>query len=250
MARKRGLQVDVPSCIHAIGEIDTVLFPEHLRRAETETRKEIACHILDIVVHIPLTCRDKLMVQADHIAHRTHQLDVHIVIEIPYCIAPPFEFFLVRGGDAHHIGQLVHGFLALPQLGFQLIHTVQRFRNGRAGLVPALPRMVVPYRRQRFLVGDDLNIHAGIDRERKLLLLIIKNLGRREIQFPDYIRDREISGIGFRFLLRDTQIPPVFFQQAACGLNQVVPLDKRFTFQLFLWQVKFVVLVGRTRTPV
>ncbi len=69
------------------------------------------------------------MVQADHITHRAHQLDVHIVVEIPYRIAPPLEFFLVRRGDAHHIGQLVHGFLALPQFGFQLIHTVQCFRN-------------------------------------------------------------------------------------------------------------------------
>ena len=40
---------------------------------------------------------------------------------------------------------------------------------------------------QGFLVGDDLNIHAGIDGERELLLLIIENLGRREIQFPDHI---------------------------------------------------------------
>ena len=129
LAGQRGLQIHIPAGVHAIGKIDTVLFPEHLRRAETETRKEITRNILDIVVHIPLTCRDKLMVQADHITHRAHQLDVHIVVEIPYRIAPPLEFFLVRRGDAHHIGQLVHGFLALPQFGFQLIHTVQCFRN-------------------------------------------------------------------------------------------------------------------------
>ena len=143
LACKCRLQVDVPARVHSVADIDAVLFPEHLRRAEAETGKEIARHVLDIVVHIPAACRDKLVVQADHIAHRAHQLDVHIVVEIPYRIAPALEFFLVRRGDAHHIGQLVHGFLALPQLGFQLIHAVQCFRNRCAGLVPALPRMIV-----------------------------------------------------------------------------------------------------------
>ena len=199
------------------------------------------------------------MVQADHIAHRTHQLDVHIVVEIPYCIAPPLEFFLVRCCDAHHIRQLVHGFLALPQFGFQLIHTFQCFRDRCARLIPALPCVVVqifqfflfvPHRGQGFLVGNDLNIHAGIDWERKLLLLIIENLGRREIQLPDHIRDREIGSVYLTVIMRYAQIPPVFFHQAARGFNQIIPLDKRFTFQLFLRQVKFVVLIGCTRTPV
>ena len=199
------------------------------------------------------------MVQADHITHRPHQLDVHIVVKVAHRIAPAFEFFRVRGGDTHHIGQLVHGFLALPQLGFQLIDAFQRFRNGSAGLVPALPRMVVQVFQFLFLVadsgkgffvGNDLDVHAGIDRERKLLLLVIENLGRREIQFPDHIRDREISAVHLTAVMRNMQIPPVFFQQTARRFDKVIPLNQSFTFEFFLRQMKFIVLIGCTRTAI
>ena len=94
------------------------------------------------------------MVQADHITHRAHQLDVHIVVEIPYRIAPPLEFFLVRRGDAHHIGQLVHGFFALVKNTFEFIYAVQRFCHLIGGFRVVFPRMVIEVFQLFFLVAD------------------------------------------------------------------------------------------------
>ena len=51
--------------------------------------------------------------QSQHIPKRADQLHVQIVIKIFHLIAAAFQFFQVGSCHTHHIGQLVHGFLAL-----------------------------------------------------------------------------------------------------------------------------------------
>ena len=55
------LNIDILVGIDIVAEIDTVALTEHLRCTETQTGKEITGDILHIIVHIPLTCRNKFV---------------------------------------------------------------------------------------------------------------------------------------------------------------------------------------------
>ena len=51
--------------------------------------------------------------QAQHIPKWTHQLHTQIVVEVLDFITAAFQLVKVGSCDTHHIGQLIHGFLAL-----------------------------------------------------------------------------------------------------------------------------------------
>ena len=51
--------------------------------------------------------------QPQRISKGANQLHVQIVIKIFHLIAAAFQFFQVGSCHTHHIGQLIHGFLAL-----------------------------------------------------------------------------------------------------------------------------------------
>ena len=106
--------------------------------------------------------------QSHHITDRPHQLDTCVIVEIAYLIAAAFEFFHVRRGNAHNIGQLVHGFFALVKNTFEFIYAVQRFCHLIGGFRVVFPRMVIEIFQFLFLVAnrmqssfirDNLNIH-------------------------------------------------------------------------------------------
>ena len=134
--------------------------------------------------------------QSHHITDRPHQLNACIIVEIAYLIAAAFEFFRIRRGNAHNIGQLVHGFFALIKNTFEFVHAVQCFCHLIGGFRVVFPRMVIEVFQLLFLVAnrmqssfvrDNLNIHAGINGKIKLLFLVVENLTGREIQLTDYI---------------------------------------------------------------
>ena len=51
--------------------------------------------------------------QPQHIPKGANQLHVQIVIKIFHLVAAAFQFFQVGSRHTNHIGQLIHGFLAL-----------------------------------------------------------------------------------------------------------------------------------------
>ena len=55
------LNIDILVGIDIVAEIDTITLTEHLRCTETQTGKKITGDILHIIVHIPLTCRNKFV---------------------------------------------------------------------------------------------------------------------------------------------------------------------------------------------
>ena len=147
--------------------------------------------------------------QPHHITDRPHQLNACIIVEIAHLVTAAFEFFHVRRGNAHHIGQLVHGFFALVKNTFEFIYAVQRFCHLIGGFRVVFPRMVIEVfqlfflvanRMQCGLVRDNLDIHAGINGKIKLLFLIVENLTGWEIQFTDHIRNRKVRNVAFRIL--------------------------------------------------
>ena len=147
--------------------------------------------------------------QSHHITDRPHQLNACIIVEIAHLVTAAFEFFHVRRGNAHNIGQLVHGFFALVKNTFEFVHAVQRFRNLISRFRIIFPRMVIEVfqffflianRMQSSFVRDNLNIHAGINGKIKLLFLIVENLTGWEIQFTDHIRNRKVRNVAFRIL--------------------------------------------------
>ena len=129
LCRSCRLHIHILVCIDIVAEIDTVALTEHLRCAEAQTGEKITGDILHIVVHIPLTGRDKLVMQSHHITDRTNQLDTCVIVEVAHLITAAFEFFRIRRGNTHHIRQLVHTFFALIKNGFQFVHTFQRVHH-------------------------------------------------------------------------------------------------------------------------
>ena len=100
-----------------------------MRCTEAQTGEEITGDILHIIVHIPLTGRNKLIMQSHHITDRTNQFNACIIVEITHLVTAAFEFFLIRCGNANDIGQLVHTFFALIENGFQFVHAFQRVHH-------------------------------------------------------------------------------------------------------------------------
>ena len=225
-----------------------------MRCTEAQSGEKIAGDILHIVVHIPLTGRDKLVMQPHHITDRPHQLNACIIVEIAHLVTAAFEFFHVRRGNAHHIGQLVHGFFALVKNTFEFVYAVQRFCHLIGGFRVVFPRMVIEVFQLFFLVAnrmqssfvcDNLNIHAGINGKIKLLFLIVKNLTGWEIQFTDHIGNRKVRDVAFRILGFHVQIPLFFLNQTAGRLDKIVPLNQRITLTLFERQRKLKIFIGR-----
>ena len=103
---------------------------------------------------------------------------------------------------------------------------------------------------QGFPVRHDFHIHTGINGKGELLLLIVKDFRRREVQFAHNGIDGEISDICRGILLLDFQIPLLFFNQTACRLDKVVIFYQRFLIQFFLRQIVFVVLICCSCLPV
>ena len=213
-----------------------------MRCAEAQTGEKITGNILHIIIHIPLTGRDKLVMQPHHITDRTNQLDTCIIVEVAHLIATAFEFFRIRRGNTHHIGQLVHTFLALIENGFQFVHTFQRIHHLIGGFGIRFPCVVfkvfqffflITHGRECSLIGYDLDIHARVDGKIKLLLLEIENLAGRKIQFTDHIRDCKICDIAFRILGLDTHIPLLFLNQTAGRLDKIVLFNQRITLAFF-----------------
>ena len=128
------LNIDILVGIDIVAEIDTIALTEHLRCAEAQTGEKITGDILHIVIHVPLTCRNKFAVQSHHITDRPNQLDTCVIVEIAHLVTAAFEFFHVRRGNAHHIGQLVHTFFALIENGFQFVHAFQRVHHLIGGI--------------------------------------------------------------------------------------------------------------------
>ena len=147
--------------------------------------------------------------QSHHITDRTNQLNACIIVEIAHLIAAAFEFFHVRRGNAHNIGQLVHGFFALVKNTFEFVYAVQCFCHLIGSFRVVFPRMVIEVFQLLFLVAnrmqssfvcDNLNIHAGINGKIKLLFLIVENLTGWEIQFTNHIGNRKVRDVAFRIL--------------------------------------------------
>ena len=92
--------------------------------------------------------------QPHHITDRTNQLDTCVIVKVTHLIAAAFEFFYVRRGNTHHIGQLVHTFLTLIENGFQFVHAFQRFRHLIGGFRVIFPRMVIKVFQLFFLVAN------------------------------------------------------------------------------------------------
>ena len=134
MCRFGRLNIDILVGIDIVAEIDTIALTEHLRCAEAQTGEKITGDILHIVIHVPLTCRNKFAVQSHHITDRPNQLDTCVIVEIAHLVTAAFEFFHVRRGNAHHIGQLVHTFFALIENGFQFVHAFQRVHHLIGGI--------------------------------------------------------------------------------------------------------------------
>ena len=148
------LHIHILVGIDIVAEIDTITLTEHLRCTETQTGEKITGDILHIVVHVPLTCRNKFVMQSHHITDRPHQLNACIIVEIAHLVTAAFEFFHVRRGNAHNIGQLVHGFFALVKNTFEFIYAVQRFCHLIGGFRVVFPRMVIEVFQLFFLVAD------------------------------------------------------------------------------------------------
>ena len=72
--------------------------------------------------------------QSHHITDRPHQLDTCVIVKVTHLIATAFEFFHVRRGNAHNIGQLVHTFFALIENVFQFVHAFQRVHHLIGGI--------------------------------------------------------------------------------------------------------------------
>ena len=51
--------------------------------------------------------------QAQHIPKGAHQLHAQIIVEVLDFITAAFQLVKVGSRDTHHVGQLIHGFLAL-----------------------------------------------------------------------------------------------------------------------------------------
>ena len=190
--------------------------------------------------------------QSHHITDGTNQLDTCVIVEVAYLIAAAFEFFHVRRGNTHHIGQLVHTFFALIENGFQFVHAFQRVHHLIGGFGIRFPCVVfkvfqffflITHGRECSLIGYDLDIHARVDRKIKLLLLEIENLAGRKIQFTYHIGDRKVCDIAFRILGLDTHIPLLFLNQTAGRLDKIVPLNQRITLTLFERQRKLKILI-------
>ena len=81
--------------------------------------------------------------QPQHVPKGAHQLHVQVVVEVPDLIAAAFQLLRIGSGHPHHIGELVHGFLALIKGSFQLVYAVQRVHDIGAGLRIVLPGVVV-----------------------------------------------------------------------------------------------------------
>ena len=148
------LNIDILVGIDIVAEIDTVTLTEHLRCAESQTGEKITGDILHIVIHVPLTCRNKFAVQSHHITDRPNQLDTCVIVEIAHLVTAAFEFFHVRRGNAHNIGQLVHGFFALVKNTFEFIYAVQRFCHLIGGFRVIFPRMIIEVFQLFFLVAN------------------------------------------------------------------------------------------------
>ena len=61
LCRPCRLHIDILVGIDIVAEIDTVALTEHLRCTETQTGEKITGDILHIVIHVPLTCRNKFV---------------------------------------------------------------------------------------------------------------------------------------------------------------------------------------------
>ena len=61
LCRPCRLNIDILVGIDIVAEIDTIALTEHLRCTETQTGKKVTGDILHIIVHIPLTCRNKFV---------------------------------------------------------------------------------------------------------------------------------------------------------------------------------------------
>ena len=61
LCRPCRLHIHILVGIDIVAEIDTIALTEHLRCTETQTGKKITGDILHIIVHIPLTCRNKFV---------------------------------------------------------------------------------------------------------------------------------------------------------------------------------------------
>ena len=92
--------------------------------------------------------------QPHHITDRANQLDTCVIVKVTHLIAAAFEFFYVRRGNTHNIGQLVHGFFALIKNTFEFVYAVQRFCNLISGFRVVFPRMVIEVFQLFFLVAN------------------------------------------------------------------------------------------------
>ena len=92
--------------------------------------------------------------QSHHITDRPHQINACIIVEIAHLVTAAFEFFHVRRGNAHNIGQLVHGFFALVKNTFEFIYAVQRFCHLIGGFRVIFPRMIIEVFQLFFLVAE------------------------------------------------------------------------------------------------
>ena len=104
--------------------------------------------------------------------------------------------------------------------------------------------LFIAYRRQRLFVGDDFHVHRGGHRECKLLLLVVEDFRRWKIQLPYDIVNREVGGIRRLIFTFQSEVSLIFFYQAACRTDKVIPLYQRFPFQLFYRKVIGIVLIG------
>ena len=59
-----------------------------------------------------------------HIPSRAHQLYIKVVIEIFDFITTPFQLVQTVRRYPYHIGELIHTFLCLVEVCFQLVHAV------------------------------------------------------------------------------------------------------------------------------
>ena len=110
--------------------------------------------------------------------------------------------------------------------------------------------LFVPHRHQRLFIRHNLHIHRSGNRECELLLLIVEDLRRWEVQFSDNVIYREVGDVRRLIFTLNLQISLVFLYHAACRADKVITLYQRYTFQFLCREVITVIVVGDACIPV